>query len=83
MTKHPNNGPTFSKAPPKRRKPLTDNELAERQRRQDAELQQTKRECAKTREFNQLLHKDPRAALRKTRVVAGVRNAIIARILPV
>jgi hypothetical protein len=65
LTKHPNNGPTFSKAPPKTRKPLADDELAERQRRQDAELEQTKRECAKTREFNQLLNKNPRAALQK------------------
>lgn len=65
MTKHPNNGPTFTKAPAKRRKPLTDSELAEIQRRRDAELEQTKRDCARTREFNQLLHKDLRAALRK------------------
>ena len=65
MTKHPNNGPTFSKAPRKRRKPLTDDELAERQCRQDAELEQTKRECAKAIEFDQLWRKNPRAALQK------------------
>ncbi|MFZ1961895.1 MAG: hypothetical protein WAU78_00230 [Roseiarcus sp.] len=63
MSKHPQNGPTFSKAPPKKHKPLTDQELAERQGRKDATVAETIRVAAKTRKFNQLLRKDPMAAL--------------------
>jgi hypothetical protein len=62
MVRHPQNGPTFSKAPPKKLPPMTDAERAARQARKDAELEQTKRTAAKTRSFNQLLHKDSKAA---------------------
>jgi hypothetical protein len=49
--KHPQNGPSLSKAPPKKRKTV----LAASPARRQAELEQTARDCAKTREFN----KDP------------------------
>jgi hypothetical protein len=51
MSKDPQNGPTFSKAPPKRHKP---NGVPSPARKQ-AELDQTARDCAKARQFN----KDP------------------------
>jgi hypothetical protein len=57
MSKHPHNGPTFTKAPPKKRKPLTDEELASLQARQQAALDETKRTAAKSRQFNQQVTK--------------------------
>jgi hypothetical protein len=46
---HPQNGPSFSKAPPKKRSPMTDEELATYQGRQQAEREQTATDAAKAR----------------------------------
>lgn len=65
MARLPQNGPTFSKAPPKKRLPMTDAERAAWQARKDADLEEAKRTAAKTRKFLQTLHKDPKAALQQ------------------
>ena len=65
MSKRPQNGPTFSKAPPKKRRPLTDDELAALQDRKDAKLEETKRTAKKSRAMLQLLHKDRVGFLRE------------------
>jgi hypothetical protein len=51
MSKRPQNGPTFSNAPPKKQ----NLNAAPSPTRKQAELDQTARDCAKTRQFN----KDP------------------------
>ena len=51
MSRRPQNGPTFTKAPLKKQKPITDDELADWQARQVAELEETKRKAAKSRRF--------------------------------
>ena len=61
MAKHPQNGPTFSKAPQKKSRLMT---VSSPDRRQ-AELEETKRVAANTRRFNQLLHRDMGEALRE------------------
>jgi hypothetical protein len=53
---HPNNGPTFSSATIKKRRP-TPASLEQKQ----AEMEQTKRDCERTREFS----KDPAAWVQK------------------
>jgi hypothetical protein len=58
MSKHPNNGPSFSK--PTYRAIGQDRTSPERER---AQREQTARECASTREFNKLLHRDRIGAL--------------------
>jgi hypothetical protein len=65
VKKHPQNGPTFSKAPPKKRSPMTDAERANWQAREDAELEETKRTAARMRSFLKLLHQDPEKALQQ------------------
>ena len=65
MTKHPQNGPTFSKAPPKKRARMTDAEKAAWQARKDAELEETKRTAARSRKLHQLINKDPKGFLRE------------------
>jgi len=57
VSRHPQNGPTFSKAPPKKRNGMPVVSPARRQ----AEQEQTARDCAKTREFS----KDPAAWVQK------------------
>jgi hypothetical protein len=57
MTRYPQNGPTFSKPPPKKRKPKP---VASPERRQ-AELDEKIRDAADTR----LMHKDPAGWLKK------------------
>jgi hypothetical protein len=47
VSRHPQNGPTFSKSP-KKQKLMTDDERAVWQARKDAELEQTKRDAAKS-----------------------------------
>jgi hypothetical protein len=59
VSRRPQNGPTFSKAPPKKQKPMTDRERADRQARNEAALDETKRIAAKSRRLHQLLHRDP------------------------
>lgn len=54
MSRRPQNGPTFSKAPPKKRKPMTDEELAARHARGKAQQEEIERQAAKTRSFNKL-----------------------------
>jgi hypothetical protein len=63
MARRAQNGPTFSKAPPKKRRPLTDAELAQLQARKDVELQEQKEKAAESRRFFQLWSKDPLLAL--------------------
>jgi hypothetical protein len=65
MSKHPQNGPTFSKAPPKKWRPLSDDEIAAKQAREEAELEEIKRVAARSRKLHQLLHKDAPAFLRE------------------
>ncbi len=48
MGKHPQNGPTFSKAPPKQRMPRAAHSPA----REQAELDQAARDCEDARQFN-------------------------------
>jgi hypothetical protein len=57
MAKHPQNGPTFSKAGLKKRQSTAAPSLARKQ----AQLEQDARDCAAAREFN----KDPTAWARK------------------
>ena len=59
MTKRPQNGPTFSKPPPKKRRPMTDAELADLQSRKDAELEEKKRDAARERISHQRLRINP------------------------
>jgi hypothetical protein len=61
VVRHPHNGPTFSKAPPKKPQPMT---VSSPDRRQ-AELEETKRIAANTRRFHQLVHRDPDEILRE------------------
>jgi hypothetical protein len=65
VSRHPQNGPTFTKAPPTKRRRMTDDERAAWQARKDAELEETKQMAARTRKFNQLLRKDPTVALQE------------------
>lgn len=60
---HPQNGPTFSKAPPKKHPPKTIVSPARRQ----AELDQQKRDAADRR----LLSKEPRSWLKKHGLATG------------
>ena len=64
MSRHPQNGPTFSQSP-KKQKPMTDDERADWQARKDAEREQTERDAARLRRLDQLFHKDIRAYLRE------------------
>jgi hypothetical protein len=66
VAKRPQNGPTFSKAPPKKKRPpMSDEELAALQARQNAALEETKRVAAATRRFSQLARLDPKAAIQE------------------
>jgi hypothetical protein len=65
LSKRPQNGPTFTKAPPKKHRPTPDDERAFFLDRKDAELQEEKRTAAKSRKLHQLLHKDPKGFLRE------------------
>ena len=56
MSKHPQNGPTFSKAPLKKRRLVTDEQRAAWLDRQEAELEEKKREAAKSRAFSKLVN---------------------------
>jgi hypothetical protein len=64
MVRHPQNGPTFTKAPPNKRR-MTDAERAAWQARNDAEMEETKRTAARSRHLHQLLHKDRKGFLRE------------------
>ena len=66
MSRHPQNGPTFSKSTLKRQKPMTDDERAAWLARKDAELTETKRIVANSRRLHKILHADPKAFLRRT-----------------
>lgn len=59
MTKHPRNGPTFSKAPPKK---LRHGDVASPERRQAA-LEETRRVAADSRRLQELANRDPSAFL--------------------
>ena len=63
--RHPQNGPTLSKAPPKKRHRMTDAELAALQSRQHGELEETKRTAAKSRRFHQRINNDPNGVLQE------------------
>ena len=63
MSKHLQNGPTFSKAPPKKRPRMSDEEVATWRAQQNTALEETKRVAAATRRFSQLVRRDPKAAL--------------------
>jgi hypothetical protein len=66
VAKHPQNGPTFSKPPlKKKRSPMSDEELAALQARQNVAMEQTKRVAAATKRFNQLARLDPKAGLQE------------------
>jgi hypothetical protein len=77
IVKHPQNGPTFSKTPAKKRSRMTDAELAAWQARQDAELEERKRTAAEERSFHQLINKDPKSAIQK--LMPGIQEAMRAR----
>jgi hypothetical protein len=65
VSRHPQNGLTFSKAPLKKRRQMTEAERVTQQARNDAEMEETKRTAARSREFHQLIRKDPRRALQE------------------
>ena len=60
MSKHPNNGPSFSKAPPKK---VHRPNAVPSPDRQAAELEDKKRDAAWSRKFHQTLNQDPAGAL--------------------
>ncbi len=64
MIKHPQNGPTFSKAPSKKHR-MTDAERAAWEARKDAKLEETKRAAAGSRSFLQHMHNDPTSWIEK------------------
>jgi hypothetical protein len=51
--KHPNNGPSLSKAPSKKRKPMSDEESADWRARKKVEQEQAERSAAVLRRFHQ------------------------------
>jgi flagellar motility protein MotE (MotC chaperone) len=57
MPKRPQNGPSFSKAPYKKPKPLTDEELAKAQARQKEREEQLKDKAARGQRFKRLFAK--------------------------
>jgi hypothetical protein len=59
LARHPNNGPTFSKAPHTKRRRMTDDELAAYQGRKAAEHKEIVRQAAKSRRFHHLMRTDP------------------------
>lgn len=63
MSRHPNNGPSLSGKPYSKPKRMTDAELGAYYLRRAAEQRELEASCEKTREFNQLLRTDFRAAL--------------------
>jgi hypothetical protein len=76
--KHPQNGPTFSKAPPKKPPRMSDEELAAWRARQNAELKETKRAAAAARSFSQLVRRDPKAALQEIGLGAPSSNPLVS-----
>ncbi|MGB8277820.1 MAG: hypothetical protein WCF20_07805 [Methylovirgula sp.] len=71
---HPQDGPTFSAAPPKRRRPITDQELADWQARKAAEEEQMIRDAATSRKFWQTVNKEG--------IIAGFNYLRLKRGLP-
>jgi hypothetical protein len=69
VSKHPNNGPTFSKVPPKKRKPRTDEERALHVARKEVSISETQRLAAKERRSHELLRSDVGGFLREFGVV--------------
>jgi hypothetical protein len=67
VTKHPQNGPTFSKAPAKKNQPKTVSSPAQAK----AELEEKKRDAAKSRRRHKLSHTDSRAFLRELGIPIG------------
>jgi hypothetical protein len=67
MTKRPQNGPTFSKAPPKNHRSTA---IASPERRQ-AELDEKKSDAAKSRRFDKLMRTDSHGWLREIGLVSG------------
>jgi hypothetical protein len=67
VTRHPQNGPTFSKAPPKKYQPRPISSPA----RTQAELEEKKRKAAKSRRLQKLVHTDTRGFLREIGLSVG------------
>jgi hypothetical protein len=65
VSRHPQNGPTFTKAPPAKRRRMNDDERAALQTRKDVELEEAKRTAATSRGFLQLMHNDPASWFKK------------------
>jgi hypothetical protein len=63
MSRSPNNGATFSKKPYAKPRSKTDADLGAYYLRRASEQRELEASCAKTREFNQLIRTDFRAAL--------------------
>jgi hypothetical protein len=65
MGRNASNGPTFTAAPYKKPKPITDAQRAIYYRQKDIENAETIEACAKLRELNKLFRTDPRAFVEK------------------
>jgi hypothetical protein len=63
MGRSPNNGPSLSAAPAKKAKRMTDAELQTYYAKRSVEQKELESSCAKTKQFNQLMRTDKRAAL--------------------
>lgn len=55
--RHPQNGPSLSRPPPKRAKPMTDKELADSHARNKAEQEEIERHAAKLKAFRQAIRR--------------------------
>jgi hypothetical protein len=65
IVRHPQNGPTFSKAPPKKRPRMTDEEIAIWRAQNKTEEEETKRTAKRERHLRQRINKDPKGALQQ------------------
>jgi hypothetical protein len=65
IVRHPQNGPSFSKVPPKKRPRMTDEEIAIRRAQKKTEEEETKRTAKRERHLHQRINKDPKGALQQ------------------
>jgi hypothetical protein len=71
MSRHPQNGPTFSIAPSKKQIPMTDEQRANWLARKDAQQVEIELIAAKTRQFSKFLRTDPLGAVQELGLLKG------------
>ena len=71
MSRHPQNGPTFSIAPSKKHVPMTDEQRANWLARKDAQQVEIELTAAKTRQFSKFLRTDPLGAVQELGLLKG------------